>query len=482
MNKHNNISNIISKYAWWDIYYVLTVLCYISTLFSDAMRPGVAGCVLMLLIAGEFIVRNRSNIRPSAVKSLNLIDWLVFSYVVYNLLSVIWLIKSGMPVNVFVEECAVSLVPVLFYAVGRTPLEREGSFYKVFLIAYGILAIASLLLYVIGPQFYADFLYKWSHISKADIPTMRVRMESVTGSTIFGALSVYAMAAGAFIMLEGPASNTIHGEKNITDTETGDSRKLGRRSTFIGIVCMAAGFAFACLSSQRSAMVVAFLVVLYVNWLIFFVQRTVPKKYFIVECIAIAVAFAALLVVAPNLVMKVYYRVESLPLAVGERSEQWVAAVNAMYSSWIGNGLGANGHKALGIPDAKVIADGGLVKMFCELGVIGFSIFVYIMILIFTKGVKHIGKCYAELGIIAVTLLQCIGSDTLSFQMCAPMFWYAVGRSTSWIYYESGDERAARTSDAAIDGITGTKENDAAADVMADVKEDDTEIRAEEHV
>ena len=125
----------------------------------------------------------------------------------------------------------------------------------------------------------------------------------------------------------------------------------------------------------------------------------------------------------------------SLPQAIGERSEQWVAAVNMMFSSFIGNGLGANGHRALGIDGVKVIADGGLVKMFCELGVLGFSIFVYMMILIFTKGVKHIGKCYAELGIIAVTLLQCIGSDTLSFQPVAPIFWYAVGRCAMEIYH-----------------------------------------------
>ena len=128
-----------------------------------------------------------------------------------------------------------------------------------------------------------------------------------------------------------------------------------------------------------------------------------------------------------DFILKYWYRIASLPTAVSQRSEQWVAAVNNMYSSWIGNGLGANGHRALGFEDAHVIADGGLVKMYCENGVLGFSLFVYIMYLALSDGVKDIKEHYAEVGIIAVGLLQSIGSNMLAFQICAPVFWFAVG-------------------------------------------------------
>ncbi|MBO4890964.1 MAG: hypothetical protein J5574_08255, partial [Lachnospiraceae bacterium] len=106
---------------------------------------------------------------------------------------------------------------------------------------------------------------------------------------------------------------------------------------------------------------------------------------------------------------------------------QWVAAVNNMYSSWIGNGLGANGHRALGLEDAHVIADGGLVKLYCENGVVGFSLFAYLLVLSLQKGFRDIRRYYVPVGIIIVGLLQSIGSNMLAFQICAPVFWFAVG-------------------------------------------------------
>ena len=126
--------------------------------------------------------------------------------------------------------------------------------------------------------------------------------------------------------------------------------------------------------------------------------------------------------------MEVYYRLASLPLAVGERSEQWVAAVNNMYSTWLGNGLGANGHRAIGLEDAFVVADGGLVKSYCEQGIFGFSMFIYILILTFKKGLGNIKEYSAEVGIAAIAILQSIGSNILSFQLAVPIFWFAIGR------------------------------------------------------
>ena len=146
----------------------------------------------------------------------------------------------------------------------------------------------------------------------------------------------------------------------------------------------------AFMSNQRSAMVVAILVIVYFNYLIFFEYRAVERKYFFIELAVLAVCFIALCIVSMDTVMKIYYRLVSLPDAIGERSEQWIAAVNNMYSTWLGNGLGANGHRALGIEGAHVIADGGLVKMYCEQGIFGFSIFLYIVILAFRKGVRNV--------------------------------------------------------------------------------------------
>ena len=330
------------------------------------------------------------------------------AYVAFCLLSGIWLRAQGLPIGVFAGEAAVFVLPAVFYLVGRMKDSGNG-FYKGFLWGLFIICGVGLLFYIWAPQFYLDYLYDWSYISLADAPTMRVRMNSVVGCTVLGSISVVGMLAGMALFKEG---------KN---------KKLGIAGFIVGLI-------FAFLSNQRSAMVAALLVAAYMNVLIFFSFKLFKKKYFFIEIGVIVLAIIAMLVISPGAVLKVYYRLASLPQAIGERSEQWVAAVNMMYSSWIGNGLGANGHRALGIEGVKVVADGGLVKMFCELGVVGVSIFAYLLLLIYKKSIKCFSECCVELGIISIFLLQSIGSNVFSFQLATPLFWYAVGRCVGVIH------------------------------------------------
>ena len=41
-----------------------------------------------------------------------------------------------------------------------------------------------------------------------------------------------------------------------------------------------------------------------------------------------------------------------------------------MKSIWLGNGLGANGHRAIGYTE-HLVADGGIAKLYVESGIIG---------------------------------------------------------------------------------------------------------------
>ena len=391
------------KGIWFaGIYYILAVLLYVFNMFIEAVRPGLFATVFMFGVLAELIIRKRLTLKEFA-------DRLVAAYFLYNVLSVIWLLKGGLPVSVYEQEFIVSLLPVIFYYVGRSCYKNENErFLKNFIYAVLILGILGIALQIAMPQFYIDYSYKLSFVSKADAPTCRVRMDSVVGSTVLGFISVAAMLASIPFMMAGS--------------------KEKRRKTVFGTAALLINMVVAFMSNQRSAMVVAILVLVYINYLLFFVYRLFDKKYFIAEIVVVAAAFVGLCIVSMDAVMKIYYRLVSLPDAVGERSEQWIAAVNNMYSTWLGNGLGANGHRALGIEDAHVIADGGLVKMYCEQGVFGFSMFIYLVILSFKKGIKEIKEYCVELGIIAVSLLSSVGSNILAFQLTTPIFWYAVGR------------------------------------------------------
>lgn len=447
----SNFRRLLASIRIWDAYYAVVAICYVLTVFMASMRPGVVASSLLILIgicailsslrtirlSGNCVGASKNNLGTSAnsigtgdalkifCKKLNLCDAFMAAFVIYNVISVIWIKLSGMPLYVYTGELATFIFPAVFYIVGRMNNTAKG-FYTGFLTGLFIICYVGLIFYITAPQIYLDYLYEWSYISLADVSTMRVRMNSVCGSTILGAISAAGMLAGAAVFSFG--IKKINGGKS---DATGTGVKNNKFQIFFGIFGFLTGFVFAVLSNQRSAMVVAILIAVYINCLVFLTFKLFKKKYFYIECGAIIVLVVALAVVAPGILMKVYYRLESLPQAIGERSEQWVAAVNMMFSSWIGNGLGANGHRALGIEGVKVIADGGLVKMFCENGVVGFSLFTYLMILLYKKGLKHFADCFAEIGIISIFILQSVGSNVLSFQLVTPIFWFAVGKLAS---------------------------------------------------
>ena len=394
-NKLNNI--------WFaGIYYVPVVLAYVLNMFFEFVRPGVFATLCMILVAVELVLRKQINLKMFT-------DRLVAAYFIYNSLSVIWLVRGGLPARVYLQEYVVSLLPVIFYYVGRTcnnETDGEGKelgFYRFFIYACLIIGALGIVLQIVMPQFYIDYSYKMLFVSKADASTCRVRMDSVVGCTVLGSISVTAMLAAIPFIME-------------------------KKLRVFGIIAMVINLVVAFMSNQRSAMVVALIVIVYFNYLIFFQYKIFEKKYFYYELAALAALFVMLCLVRMDAVLKIYYRLVSLPGAVSERSEQWIAAVNNMYSTWLGNGLGANGHKALFIEGTHVIADGGLVKMYCEEGVFGFSMFIYILILTARRGMTNVKKYCVELGIIAIALLQSIGSNILAFQLTTPVFWFAIGR------------------------------------------------------
>lgn len=398
--KSNNIFRGTYFFEW---YYAIVIIGYIATLFISAVRPGVVAAALMVGVLTELIFKKKMNIH-------SLMDVLIVVYFVYRVMTIMCIMKGGMPMSVYTGELAVSCIPMVFYFAGKSVKERVDGYYGRFVSAFLGLGAVSLLLYVIGPQFYCNYLYSWTYISKADVPTMRVRMQSVVGSTLFGAMMIFTLAVGIHFLCK---------------IDTGRDTKKTR---ITGIVSVFAALVLAFLSSQRSAMVTGIVLLLYINYLVFAKFEKIPRKYILFEIIAIVVFVVAVAVVRHEYIFKIWARLASLPGAISERSEQWVAAVNNMYSSWFGNGLGANGHKALGIDGAHVIADGGLIKLYCEEGVLGFTMFAYIVFMSLKTGIKNVKSMSAEIGIIVAALMLSIGSNVLCFQLATPIFWFAIGR------------------------------------------------------
>lgn len=418
------------------LYFALVFIGYVLTLFIPSFRTGVFASALLVAIA----VEAGATVIKSDKKSdfISLINVFVLLYMTYNLLSVIWVISNGYPVSVYVEEFSNSILPIVFYilAVSLKESEEEKSeivintIYKAFIFSFAVFSMICIIFYIWAPQFYCDFLVRIGMISKADAATCHVRMEGFTGSTSISYLGVAAMLVSARFMYSYFVTSGIEAKRTNKREKTAEQKKYTNLLwTYTALFALSLIVVF--LANGRAGMVAAILVILYINVLIFYSFKFIDKKYLYMEIGAIAVLLVAMCVATPGIVNKIWARLVSLPGAIGQRSEQWVAAINNMpaawYGQWFGNGLGANGHKAIGIEGAHIVADGGLVKLYCEEGAIGFALLTFILIVIFRAGIKNLKKYFCELGIIGTVLLMSIGSNIIAFQLCVPIFWFAAG-------------------------------------------------------
>jgi len=415
------------------LYFGLVYISYVLLLLIPGIRTGVIAAALMVLIAIEAAILLIKSDKPSDF--ISILNISVFAYMVYNFFSFIWIMKNGFPMSVYAEEFANSILPIVFYfaaVITCKVLSKEieintNKVYRGFIFAFAVFSLICIIMYLWAPQFYCDFLFNMSFISKADSSTCRVRMEGFTGSTSISYLGVAAMLIASKYMYE----NISILKSEAKDSKEGDRQALRNLMiySFLFIYFLAVVF----LANGRAGMVAAMLVVVYLNFLVFFSFKFLNKKILYIEIAAILLLIVAMCVATPGIAAKIWARLVSLPGAIGQRSEQWVSAINNMYGQWFGNGLGANGHKAIGIEGAHVVPDGGIVKLYCEEGALGFSLFVYIIILTFRNGIKNLKKCFCELGIIATALLMSIGSNIIAFQLCMPIVWFAVGVVSDYI-------------------------------------------------
>ncbi len=384
-------------------YYPAILLVYVLSMISlDVIHPGVFSAAFMLIFwAGMLLwgIGKKDSLKAIS-KKLPAVDIIMCLWLLYNILSGIWTVAgSGMPLSVYLGELFTTALPMGFYFLGRFSESRD-AFHRNFLIAVALIGVIGIVLYVTAPLFYINYLFRLEYISLPDASTMRVRMHSVIGSTLMGYLSSAAMLSAAHFFIASE----------------------GRKGKIMFFFCAFLAF----FSNQRAAMVAAIVIVLYMNYLVFFTFHMLPKKFFAAECGVIAAGFIGLIVVFHRAFEKVYARLVSLPGAIGQRSDQWVGAANNMFNKWLGNGLGANGHRAIGYTE-HLIADGGIAKLYVEMGIIGTSLFVFLMLLILKRGFKNLKKTAPEVGIIIVTLLISIGSNMMSFALAVPVLYYAIG-------------------------------------------------------
>ncbi len=392
-----------------DWYYPVVLGAYVLALISsNAVRPGVVSAFFVCLAIVEAGLSAKSYVGADEEGLHNIsrfsdtCDVIMLCWLLYNVLSGIWCVVFGMPVSVYVGELFTSALPMAFYFFGRW--DSSGRRFSVlFLISVALIGLLGIILFITGPRLYLDYLYDLQLISKADVPTMRVRMHSVIGSTLMGFLPSIGMLVSVRMFID-----------------SGKGKRLIPALSFIFMLFL------AFMSNQRSAMAAAIFILIYLNILAFFTFKLYPLKYFLGECALALAGVAGVFLMFHGAFMKVYWRLISLPGSIAQRSDQWVGAANNMKSIWLGNGLGANGHRAIGFTE-HLLADGGLAKLYVESGIIGTSFFVFLIILVLKRGFGALKETAPETGIVLVTLLTSIGSNMMSFALSVPVFYYYMG-------------------------------------------------------
>ena len=393
--------------------YPVFAAVYFLYLFFSGIRPGIVMTFFLLIgIAGIFAGR---------LLTAKLTEDKVFGlYVLYNALSGIWCVAIGMPAVVYFGEVSTTLLPMMLYYAGRSfDGEYASRYYRYFIRSALFLGIAGAVLYILAPRFYLDFLYDNSLVSLADAPTMRVRMHSAIGSTSMACISAYSMCASMYFF-----------------------RREDRKDRIEGLVYIILSIVFAFMANQRSAMFCVIFMLILFNLIDFLVDKKHPLKYLWMELGAVFVLLLGIFVFLRGIIDKFWARLVSIPAGFGERSESWITAVNNMEIFWIGDGLGSRGHRAAPYEE-YIVADGGLVKLYAEMGLIGTSMIIFVLALVYIKAFKgqeqgsagqsssgrKLSLVVPELAIVTSAILMSIGSNVLEMEICAPIVYFALGRA-----------------------------------------------------
>ena len=382
--------------------YPLFTLIYFAYVFFSSVRTGIT-MTFFLAVGVVGICAFHLTLETACDRVFGL-------YVLFNLISGIWCVHYGIPLSVFVGEVSTTFLPMILYYAGRGfDEEYAARYYHGFMVAALLMGAIGAVFYIWAPRFYIDFSYVNEFISKADVPTMRVRMNSIIGSGPMGAFVAYSTCVSAFFL-----------------------RKDEKKTKIIGVIYLLLSILFSFMANQRSAMFCVILFLVFYEFVDIVVDRRKPMKYIWIALGSVAAILVAVFIVARGVFEKFYIRLASIPDGFGERSGSWVDAVNSMKNIWIGDGLGSHGHRAAGI-QPYIVADGGLVKLYTEMGIIGTAMIILVVVMIYIKALtgrnKKLSGIVPELAVITSAILMSIGSNVLEMELCAPIVYFALGRA-----------------------------------------------------
>lgn len=384
-----NSRKINLKYWIFENYYYIIITFYLLSLGNLGLRTGVYSSIIMLFFIMWMLPHLNYYIRH-----IQLIDLLVSGYIVYNFLSILVVFFRGYPISIYLKEFSNSILPVCFYFSGRC-LDKKSvdKFYRNSLYAIIFSMLVGIYLYLKQSESYLLYL-KFHGYSNT-------RLSSFLGSIAIGSLAVTAVLISGKIIIESHL-------------------KKGKLLFFISLLsCI--------LSMQRASWITCTCVLIVLHYFAFFKWHLLKIRYIVLEfslfLLVLYIFRMPLINMFENWIME--HSADNMNM-FSSRTGQWISAIKNSDNLLFGQGLGTLGHKAMDYGE-MIIADGGLVKLFCENGVIGTALFIAILLLTLGNGLRFLRNYYMEIGIVLAMLLQSIGSNIIAFQVLTPIFWLSIG-------------------------------------------------------
>ena len=328
----------------------------------------------------------------------------VVLYISYNLIMVIVALVRGYHYSIIFSEVANTIVPIFVYFIGKQLAHKQAREFENYFCVMSLIILVVGLIYNIrlDDPYYIEFLARsnpgFTLLGFKTFP----RINSVLGSVICGTWGCIGICFSYRNLIEN------------------------RKKQFW--ILYGINVALAILSLQRSAMICAIIFSLY------FLFRAIKQGKLsigvpVVVIIAVIVIVCIIFISYNALLSAIMERFFSIDSAVSERSNTWKYAFeNGFIATLFGVGVGTGGQRAIGVSN-NTINDGNYFKIIYEIGIIGI---VLLSVIIYSSARKcndEEGKIYSVA--IYIYLLQMLGSNTLTFQVTAIMFWYIIGRTNA---------------------------------------------------
>lgn len=344
---------------------------------------------------------------------------LVIFFIGYCLMTGFFTALRPVPFDGFTVYIKYFVFPIFFYFFGSDEEDKSDKFYKYFGGACTICFIIGFYLHFVAPSFYTSFILKYKmeayYIEGASLYDEDTIMSVTNFASFLGSVYYTSLLSIPTLVI---SYCLLFRKNNISEIWF---HIAGFSSLLASILCF-----------QRISIFFGILYFLFFCIYGFFYRKKsisiIGGGLFIIVTVIFVNKFQGSHEWFFDSIMKTQESFSFTDAMSRGRSKQYENVFSIWDSPFLGNGLGSASSVARQY-GFKGVTDGEYVRILVETGIIGFSLFVFIVVSSFLKAYKELKYYLMEFLVILFYLGACVGANALSLHtIIAPIFWYSLGR------------------------------------------------------